>query len=117
VAIELLHNAFLAFDDVVDDARHRVGEPRFLGGTGQPVSGALMLDFTLRGAWQSQAETSGVFHMPCRSRNDTTKSFNSPHSVGNQVPRTCARKSLLSRERDGLSHGWSGVAASAFTPA
>jgi WXG100 family type VII secretion target len=50
-------------------------------------------------------------------RVDADAAFNTSHVVCNDAEELREELARLSREWDNLSHGWSGVAASAFTPA
>jgi WXG100 family type VII secretion target len=50
-------------------------------------------------------------------RVDADAAFNASHAVSNEAEELREELSRLSREWDSLSHGWSGVAASAFAPA
>jgi WXG100 family type VII secretion target len=50
-------------------------------------------------------------------RVDADAAFNTSHVVGNEAEELRDELSRLSREWDNLSHGWSGMAASAFGPA
>jgi WXG100 family type VII secretion target len=50
-------------------------------------------------------------------RVDADAAFNTSHVVSNEAEELREGLARLSREWDNLSHGWSGVAASAFTPA
>jgi WXG100 family type VII secretion target len=48
---------------------------------------------------------------------DADNAFNTSHSVSNDAEELREELTHLSQEWDNLSHGWSGVAASAFAPA
>jgi WXG100 family type VII secretion target len=48
---------------------------------------------------------------------DADEAFNISHSVSNDAEELREELTHLSQEWDNLSHGWSGVAASAFAPA
>ena len=48
---------------------------------------------------------------------DADEAFNSSHSVSNYAEELREELTRLSQEWDNLSHGWSGVAASAFASA
>jgi WXG100 family type VII secretion target len=50
-------------------------------------------------------------------RVDADAAFNTSHVVSNEAEELREELARLSREWDNLSHGWSGAAASAFTPA
>ena len=50
-------------------------------------------------------------------RVDADAAFNAAHVVSNEAEELREELARLSREWDNLSHGWSGVAASALTPA
>jgi WXG100 family type VII secretion target len=50
-------------------------------------------------------------------RVDADAAFNTSHVVSNEAEELREELARLSRGWDNLSHGWSGVAASAFTPA
>jgi len=50
-------------------------------------------------------------------RVDADAAFNTSHVVSNEAEELREGLARLSREWDNLPHGWSGVAASAFTPA
>ena len=49
-------------------------------------------------------------------RVDADAAFSTSHVVSNEAEELREELSRLSREWDNLSHGWSGVAASAFAP-
>ena len=50
-------------------------------------------------------------------RLDADAAFNTSHAVSNDTEDLREELSRISRQWDNLSHGWSGVAASAFAPA
>jgi WXG100 family type VII secretion target len=50
-------------------------------------------------------------------RVDADAAFNASHVISNEAEELREELSRLAREWDNLSHGWSGVAASAFAPA
>ena len=50
-------------------------------------------------------------------RVDADEAFNTSHVVSNEAEDLREELACLAREWDTLSHGWSGVAASALTPA
>jgi WXG100 family type VII secretion target len=55
--------------------------------------------------------------MTDRLRVDADTAFTTSHGVSNEADELREELARLSREWDNLSHGWSGVAASAFAPA
>jgi WXG100 family type VII secretion target len=50
-------------------------------------------------------------------RVDADAAFNTAHVVSNEAEELREELAHMSREWDNVSHGWSGVAASAFAPA